>query len=356
MPTTNKTLIFKKIPTALPIAGEHLVVEDRAPPNFDPSTAAPADGGLVLAILYASYDPYLRGKMRSPDVKSYSPPFELDGPVSNATVSRVVASNSPDYAVGDLVLAHLPLAEYAVLSKEQVAGAVRGKVQNPHGLDLAVFLGPLGMPGLTGWSSLQEIGRPKEGETIFISSAAGAVGQVVGQVAKRLGLRVIGSVGSDDKLEFILKELEFDGGWNYKKEGTKEALERLAPEGVDIYFDNVGGEQLEAALDKMNMHGRLIECGMISQYNLPPEKRYGIKNLFLVVGKRLKMEGFIVGDANFGPKHHKEHQEKLQQWLADGSVKAKIHVTEGIDKAADGFIDMLEGRNFGKAVLKIRAE
>ncbi|KAK0738158.1 hypothetical protein B0T18DRAFT_440985 [Schizothecium vesticola] len=343
--TTNKTLIFKKVPAGLPVAGEHLTIEDRAPPNFDPSTAAPPNGGLALSILYASYDPYLRGKMRPSHIKSYSPAFELDSPVTNATVARVVAaSDGAAYAVGDLVIAHLPLAEYAVLTKEQAAKAVQRKVENPHGLDLAVFLGPLGMPGLTGWSALYEIGKPKKGETIFISSAAGAVGQVVGQVAKREGLRVIGSVGSDDKLEFILKEMEFDGGWNYKKEGTKQALERLAPDG------------LEATIDRMNQHGRLIECGMISQYNLPAEKRYPIKNMFLFVSKRLKMEGFIVGDENFGPKHYKEHQEKMQKWLADGSVKAKIHLTEGIDKAADGFVDMLEGRNFGKAVLKIKDE
>lgn len=332
--TTNKTLIFKKVPTGLPVAGEHLAVEDRAPPSFDPKTAAPANGGIVLSILYASYDPYLRGKMRPSHIKSYSPAFELDSPVTNATVARVFAvSSGADYKEGDLVIAHLPLAEWAVLTKEQAKRAVQGKVDNKHGLDLAVFLGPLGMPGLTGWSSLHEIGRPKKGETIFISSAAGAVGQVVGQVAKKEGLRVIGSVGSDDKLEFLLKEMEFDGGWNYKKEGTREALERLAPEGVDIYFDNVGGEQLDVAIERMNQHGRLIECGMvsffwdggrglgvganwkqISQYNLPAEKRYPIKNLFLVVSKRLKMEGFIVSDEGFGPKHHKEHQEKMQKW------------------------------------------
>ncbi|KAK1830950.1 hypothetical protein QBC39DRAFT_284059 [Podospora conica] len=357
MPATNKTLIFKEVPTGLPVAGQHLAVEDRAPANFDPTTAAPPNGGLVLELLYASYDPYLRGKMRPAGTKSYSPAFDIDGPVTNACVGRVVsASDGAAYAVGDLVLAYVPIAEYAVLTKEQAAGAVQRKIDNPHGLDLAVFLGPLGMPGLTAWSSLYEIGQPKKGETIFISSAAGAVGQVVGQVAKREGLRVIGSVGSDDKLEFIVKELGFDGGWNYKKEKTADALERLAPEGVDIYFDNVGGEQLQAALEKMNQHGRLIECGMISQYNLPADKRYGINNLFHVVAKRLRIEGFIVGDKNFGPKHAAEHQQKLQAWLVDGSVKAKIHVTDGIDKAAEGFIDMLEGHNFGKAVLKIKSE
>jgi NADPH-dependent curcumin reductase CurA len=201
--------------------------------------------------------------MRASDVKSYTPPFPLNGPISNDTVARVLKSDSPDYRPGDLVIAYLPLAEYATLSKEGLQ-AIRRKVDNPHGLkDLGLFLGPLGMPGLTGWSSLYEIGKPKKGETIFISSAAGAVGQVVGQVAKREGLKVIGSVGSDDKLEFITKELGFDGGFNYKKESTRDALKRLAPNGIDIYYENVGGEQLEAALEALNPFGRIVACGMV---------------------------------------------------------------------------------------------
>jgi NADPH-dependent curcumin reductase CurA len=365
---TNKTLIFKKVPSGFPIAGQDLVIEDR---GFDPS-AAPPPGGLTLSILYASFDPYQRGRMRPAGSKSYSPPYDLDGPIPNSTVAKVLKSDAEGYQPGDLVIAFLPIAEYATLKKEEL-GAVQRKVTNPHGLkDLGLFLGPLGMPGLTGWSSLHEIGKPKKGETIFISSAAGAVGQVVGQIAKREGLKVIGSVGDDQKLEFITKELGFDGGFNYKKEKALDALERLAPEGIDIYYENVGGEQLEAALEKMNQHGRIVACGMvssderkggmkadreqISQYNLKPEDRYGVRNLFHVVSKRITMQGFIVGDADFGPKYAKEHQEKMAQWLADGSVQAKIHVTEGIDNAAEGLIGMLHGKNFGKAVIKIKDE
>ncbi|KAL2126935.1 hypothetical protein VTI74DRAFT_11594 [Chaetomium olivicolor] len=350
--TTNKTLVFKKIPTAAPVAGEHLVVEDR---GFDPS-AAPPPGGLTLSILYASYDPYLRGKMRPAHIKSYSPAIPLNDPVANACVARVLKSDCPQYKEGDLVVGLLPIAEYAAVTKEELR-RIHAKIDNPHGLkDLALFLGPLGMPGLTGWSSLHEIGKPKKGETIFISSAAGAVGQVVGQIAKREGLKVIGSVGSDDKLEFIIKELGFDGGFNYKKEKPRDALKRLAPEGIDIYYENVGGEHLEAALEAMNDFGRIVACGMISQYNLPQEERYGVKNLFLVTTKRITMRGFIVSDPGFGDKYAKEHQEKMQQWLAEGSVQAKLHVSEGIDNAAEGLIGIFEGKNFGKAVLKIKDE
>ncbi|KAK4222426.1 hypothetical protein QBC38DRAFT_82035 [Podospora fimiseda] len=344
----NKTLIFKKVPTGAPVPGEHLVVESR------PFDTTPPPGGVTFAILSASYDPYLRGKMRDASIKSYSPAFPLDGPISNATVSRVLKSDSPDFAEGDLVYALLPLAEYASLTKDELKSA--RKIINPYNLDLGLFLGPLGMPGLTGWSSLYEIGKPKKGETIFISSAAGAVGQVVGQVAKKEGLKVIGSVGSDDKLDFVLKELEFDGAFNYKKENAKDALKRLAPDGIDIYYENVGGDQLEAAIDALNNWGRIVACGMISQYNLTPEERTGPKNIFQVVSKRLEMRGFIVSDAGFGDKYAQDHQQKLQKWLAEGSVKAKLSITEGIDNAAEGLVGLLEGKNFGKAVLKIRDE
>ena len=267
MPTyTNKTLVFAAVPDALPVAGEHLVIEDRGP--FDPATPPPP-GGLTLSVLYTSFDPYQRGRMRPAHVKSYSPAFELGGPITNDSVARVVKSDAEGFKEGDLIVAHLPTAEWAVLTAEQVKSQVKRKIdveKMPKELssNLGLFLGPLGMPGLTAWSSLYEIGQPKKGETIFISSAAGAVGQVVGQVAKKEGLRVIGSVGSDEKAKFVLEELGFDGVFNYKTEKAKDALKRLAPEGLDIYYDNVGGEQLEAALNAMKPFGRIVACGMVS--------------------------------------------------------------------------------------------
>ncbi|KAM5360083.1 hypothetical protein ACJZ2D_013994 [Fusarium nematophilum] len=346
--TQNKTLIFKKVPTGLPVAGEHLAVEDRP---IDLNEAAPA-GGVVVEILYASYDPYLRGKMRPAGTKSYSPPFDIDGPIINDTLGKVIKSDNPDFEEGSYIKAYLPISEYARIPKDLLEQVRARKIQNPHGLDLGLFLGPLGMPGLTAWSGLHQIGQPQKGETIFISSAAGAVGQIVGQVAKREGLKVIGSVGSDEKLDFIVNELGFDGGFNYKKENPKDALPRLAPNGIDIYFENVGGDHLEAALNSMNVGGRVPVCGMIGNYNIPADQQEGIKGLMQLVTKQITMQGFLVGSPKFGPAHYKEHQESLQKWLADGSVKAKLSVTEGIDNAADGFIGMLEGKNFGKAVLK----
>ena len=252
----NKTLIYKKAPTGLPVPGEHLVIESR---ETDLENAPP--GGLVVECTYASFDPYLRPRMRDPSVKSYSPPFDIDGPITNATVGKVLKSDHPDFSVGDTVRAHTPIAQYARIADPRAQMAF--KITNPMGLDLANFVGPLGMPGLTAYASLHRIGKPKKGETIFVSSAAGAVGQIVGQIAKKEGLRVIGSVGSDEKLDFITKELGFDAGFNYKKEKPDDALARLAPEGLDIYYENVGGEHLEAALDHMNTQGRIVACGMV---------------------------------------------------------------------------------------------
>lgn len=344
--TQNKTLIFKEIPSGLPVAGQHLAVEDR-PIDLDD---VPKDG-LIVKIIYASFDPYLRGKMRDPKIKSYSPAFELDEPISNGTLGKVVKSDNSDFKEGDLVLGYLPIAEYAKVTN--VAEQKVRKVHNPYDLDLALFLGPLGMPGLTAWSGLHRIGKPQKGETIFVSSAAGAVGQIVGQVAKHEGLTVIGSVGSDKKLDFITKELGFDSGFNYKKEKPDDALKRLAPNGIDIYFENVGGDHLEAALTHLNVGGRVPVCGMIGNYNTPREEQQGIKGLMQLVAKQIKMEGFLVATPDFGPAYFEEHQKNVQKWLSDGTFKAKLHITEGIDQAAEGFIGMLQGDNFGKAVLKI---
>lgn len=345
----NKGVIFKKVPEGWPKPGQDLAVEDRP---IDLNQKLP-EGALLVKNYYASFDPYQRGRMRAPDVKSYAPPFELGKPITNRSIFKVVKSNTDKFKEGETLITRgiTPIEEYSILDKDAVAGVE--KLENPYNLDPKHFLGALGMPGLTAWSSFYEIGQPKKGETIFISAASGAVGQLVGQLAKHEGLTVIGSVGDDKKLDFITSELGFDAGFNYKKEKPADALARLAPNGIDIYYENVGGEQLEAAINAMNNFGRIVACGMISQYNAKPQDQYPIRNLMLVVAKRITMRGFIVSDENMGPRHAKEHQEKLQKWLSEGAFKARISVTEGIDNAVEGFIGMLEGKNFGKAVLQI---
>ena len=249
----NKGLIYKRVPQGWPKEDEDLAIEAR---EFD-LDAPPPKGGLILKNYYVSFDPYQRGRMRDPSIKSYSAPFPLGKPITNRVISKVFKSDSPQFKEGDVIISQESLGteEYTVLEERPTSQA--RKLENPYKLDPKVFLGPLGMSGLTAWSSFYEIGQPKKGETIFISAASGAVGQVVGQLAKHEGLTVIGSVGDDKKLDFILNDLKFDAGFNYKKEKPAQALARLAPQGIDIYYENVGGEHLEAALDALKQYGRI---------------------------------------------------------------------------------------------------
>jgi NADPH-dependent curcumin reductase CurA len=344
----NKSFIFKAIPNGSPKPGKDIVVEDRP---IDLSS--PPKGGIIAHNIYASFDPYQRGRMRPSNTKSYASAYKLNEPILNRTIAKVLKSDTPQFKEGDLVYDSevTPVAEYFAGDADWVSTAK--KLENPHGLDPKVYLGALGMPGLTAYSSFYDIGHPKKGETIFISAASGAVGQLVGQLAKREGLKVFGSVGVDKKLKYIIDELGFDGGFNYKEEKTADALKRLAPDGIDIYFDNVGGETLEAAIAAMKVFGRIIICGMISQYNLPPEDQYKVGNLTQFIGKRLSMRGFIVGDSIMGPRYTKEHQENVAKWIKDGSFKVLMDETKGIDNAPEGFVGMLNGENFGKAILTI---
>jgi NADPH-dependent curcumin reductase CurA len=249
----NKGLIFKKIPSGWPVPGQDLAVETR---DIDLDQDPPTNG-LIIKNYYVSFDPYQRGRMRAPDIKSYSAPFELGKPITNRAISKVIKSGVDQFKPGDVIISmdSTGTEEYTLLPEAPTSRA--RKLENPYNLDPRIFVGALGMPGLTAWSSFYAIGEPKKGDVIFISAASGAVGQLVGQLAKHEGLKVIGSVGSDEKLDFILKELGFDSGFNYKKEAAKDALPRLAPDGIDIYYENVGGEQLEAAIANMKPFGRI---------------------------------------------------------------------------------------------------
>ncbi|KAF2666833.1 NAD(P)-binding protein [Microthyrium microscopicum] len=347
---SNKALVLAKYPSGFPVPGEDLVVKTT---EINLDEASCPDDGLIIKNHYISFDPYQRGRMRPAGAGSYAASFEIGKPITNRAISTVVVSKSDKFKKGDVIVSvdGTGTEEYTLLPSGSTSRSF--KLENPYKLDPMVYIGPLGMPGLTAWSSLYEIGKPKSGETIFISAASGAVGQIVGQLAKKEGLKVIGSVGDDAKAKWCTEELGFDACFNYKKEKPYEALKRLAPEGLDIYYENVGGETLEAAITHMKVYGRIIVCGMISQYNVKPEEAYPIRNLAMVIGKRLIMQGFLVGDPNMGPKYGKDFNEKLAQWISDGSIKIKLSVTKGMDNAADGFVGMLQGKNFGKAVLEI---
>ncbi|RFU30191.1 hypothetical protein B7463_g6128, partial [Scytalidium lignicola] len=351
MATPNKSLILAKEPIGLPVAGQDLVIKTN---TIDLSTPPPKDH-ILIRNNYISYDPYQRRRLQ-PSVKSYAAGYPLGGPINNFAISTVVLSSSPFYKPGDVITGTQNFEEYSIIpvhdGSQSTLGVIK-KLENPLGLDPKLFLGALGMSGLTAYSSFYEIGKPKKGETIFISAASGAVGQIVGQLAKREGLRVLGSVGNDQKLKFIKEELGFDDGFNYKTENVEDALKRMAPDGIDIYYDNVGGEQLDAAYLALNNFGRIVSCGNISQTSLKPEDQYRYKNVQVVIGKRLTIRGFIVTDKEFGEAYGKEHQENMQKWIKSGEIVVKMSVTEGIDNAAEGLIGMLKGDNFGKALLKI---
>jgi NADPH-dependent curcumin reductase CurA len=260
MTTPNKGLIFKKAPVGWPNPDTDLAVETR---QID--LTSPPAGGIIVKNHYVSFDPYQRGRMRSPEKQSYSPPFTLNEPINNRGIATVVASDHATWKKGDaLVVDGTGTEEYSSLSKQFTETRMIRKLDNPLHLDPKVFIGALGMPGLTAYSSLYEIGQPKKGETIFISAASGAVGALVGQLAKREGLRVVGSVGDDEKLKYIKEELGFDDGFNYKTEKIADALKRIAPEGIDIYYENVGGEQLEEAIAHMKPFGRIGKFGIFA--------------------------------------------------------------------------------------------
>jgi NADPH-dependent curcumin reductase CurA len=255
----NKALILAKYPVGYPVPGQDLTITTS---QIDITT--PPEGGVVLKTNYVSYDPFLRGKMRQ-NFKSYVVPFQLNAPLTNNAISTVVASDNARFKIGDLVIGNSDFAEYAAVPKERAdkdatAGGL-SILKNPLDLDPAIFLGALGMSGLTAYSSLYAIGKPERGQTIFVSASSGSVGQIVGQLAKREGMTVIGSVGRDDKLKFAKESLGFDAVFNYKTESPAEGLARtlkeLGKDGLDIYYDNVGGETLDAALAVMNNFGRV---------------------------------------------------------------------------------------------------
>jgi len=255
----NKALVLKQAPNGFPVPGTDLVIETT---EFD-LDAPPPTGGLILKTNYVSYDPFMRGKMKPPNPGSYVAGFKYDEPLNNNSISTVYASDNPRFQKGDVVIGDSKFQEYVTVTKEKAdndGGGLR-LLENPLGLDPKIFLGALGMSGLTAYSSFYEIGKPQKGDTIFVSAASGAVGQIVGQLAKREGLKVIGSVGSDEKLKFIKEQLGFDAGFNYKKEKPEDALKRLLKEidspSLDIYYDNVGGEQLDAAIALMSVGGRI---------------------------------------------------------------------------------------------------
>ncbi|MEU2434040.1 NADP-dependent oxidoreductase [Streptomyces sp. NPDC007861] len=306
--------------------------------------AEPGKGRILVRNLHFSVDPYMRGRMN--DVKSYVPPFQLDQPMDGGAVGEVIASNAEGFAVGDHVLHGLGWREYASID----AAAGHAVKVDASAAPLSAYLGVLGMPGLTAYAGLFEVASFKEGDAVFVSGAAGAVGSLVGQMAKLKGAsRVIGSAGSDEKVKLLVEEYGFDAAFNYKKGPVAQQLKEAAPDGIDVYFDNVGGEHLEAAISSLNVHGRATICGMIAQYNAT-EPTPAPRNLALVIGKRLRLQGMLVND-------HRALQgqfvEEVAGWLRSGELKYNETVVEGIENGFDAFLGMMRGENTGKMVVSL---
>ncbi|KAF8996520.1 alcohol dehydrogenase [Cyathus striatus] len=342
MPINNRVL-FNSVPEGYPIPGETVVLDTSQ--TIDVDNVA-LDGGILVKVLVVSVDPYLRGRMREPDEESYIPAFEIGKPIDSYAVGVVLRSDNEGFKKGDHVYGFLPFVNYAVLNPA-VVPELR-VLDNKYNLPWSVFVGAAGMPGKTAYMAWKEYAKPTKGETVFVSTGAGPVGSFVIQLAKQDGLKVIGSAGSDEKVQFM-KEIGADVAFNYKTTNVKEVLQKEG--GIDIFWDNVGGETLEAALETSKLGGRLIECGMISQYN---SEGVAIKNLFHVVSKSLSIHGFVV--PRLHPKYETKFYEEVPKLIADGKVKYKEHVWEGLENVGEAIYAVQKGLNKAKAVVKVGDE
>ena len=298
------------------------------------------DQQVLVRNLCMSVDPYMRGRMN--DRKSYVPPFEIGKALEGGAVGEVIESRAKEFKVGDAVVSNFGWREYFIASPKDLHPVSRA-VQ-----PLSVYLGALGMTGMTAWAGLHLV-KVEAGDVVYISGAAGAVGNVAGQLAKIRGCKVIGSAGSMEKVKFLREECGFDIAFDYKTGPVVEQLKVEAPDGIDVYFDNVGGEALEAALSMLRVHGRIIACGGISGYN-EEKPRPGPSNLFNITTKRLTMKGLIVRD---WLDRQGEFEKEVGGYLQSGKLKNKETVVEGLDQAEEAFIGLFKGQNIGKMVVKL---
>ncbi len=298
------------------------------------------EGQVLVRNLYLSVDPYMRGRMN--DTKSYVPPFQLNQPLEGGAVGEVVESQAEEFKPGDIVTSNFGWRE-CFIATPQALHQVKREVQPS-----SVYLGALGMTGMTAWAGLTMV-EIKAGDVVFISGAAGAVGSVAGQLAKLRGCQVIGSAGSPEKIKFLQEECGFDLAFNYRSGPVLDQLNQAAPDGIDVYFDNVGGKTLEAALSALRVHGRIISCGGISGYNAE-NPQPGPSNLFNMTTKRLTMKGLLVRD---WLARQAEFEAEVGNYFEAGKLKNKETVVEGIDQAVDAFLGLFEGKNVGKMVVKL---
>ena len=330
----NKIILLKKRPVGKPTLDDFEFTSDAIP---DPMT-----GNVLLKTIYVSVDPYLRGRMN--DTKSYVPSFQLNKPIQSGIIAEVIHSNNTEYKKGDFVSGNLEWKEYQT-ALPNILNKLPADAKN-----LSVHLGVLGMTGLTAYLGLTEIAIPKSGETIVVSGAAGAVGTVVGQIGKIIGCKVLGITGSDEKVTLLKSKFRFDDAINYKTTtDLKSAIYKACPDGVDIYFDNVGGEISDAVLANINKHARIAVCGAISLYN-DTKPSIGPRIQPIILTKSATMRGFIVGD--FTVKFP-EAFKQLAIWIKENKLTYIETIVEGFDNIPQAFLDLFTGKNEGKMIVKI---
>lgn len=329
----NKQIVLVSRPAGMPSA-ENFNLSDTEVPN-------PQDGEVLIRTLYLSVDPYMRSRMT--DRKSYVDPFAIGEVITGGVVGEVVESRADNLKPGDIVTGMLPWKLYSVTK------ASRLHKIDPALAPITTALGVLGMPGLTAYFGLLDIGKPKEGETVVVSGAAGAVGTIVCQIARIKGCGVVGIAGSDEKNQYLRDELKVEATINYKTDNVKDELRRTCPDGVDIYFDNVGGEVSDALLPQMRHGSRTIICGLISQYNLEKPEPGTRVQPYLLVNSSL-MQGFIVTDyeSRFG-----EGARQMAQWLREGKLKYAENIVEGFENTPQAFLGLFTGENLGKQLVKV---
>jgi NADPH-dependent curcumin reductase CurA len=332
---TNRQILLKSRPQGKPSTANFEHVEVPAP--------EPGEGQVLLRALYLSLDPYMRGRMS--DAKSYAKPAELGKPMVGATISEVVASRNPKFAVGDIVVAYAGWQDYTVSD-----GTGLRKI-DPKLAPISTGVGVLGMPGMTAYVGLLEIGQPKPGETVVVAAASGAVGSVVGQIAKIKGARAVGIAGGADKCRFVVEELGFDACIDHRAPDLAAQLAAACPKGVDVYFENVGGAVQQAVWPLLNNFARVPVCGVIAQYNATSPTPG--PDIGTILRKRLLVRGFIVWD--FAEKEG-DFLRDVAAWIREGKLKYREDIVEGLDKAPEAFLGLLEGKNFGKLVVKVAQE
>ncbi|KAH9832054.1 uncharacterized protein C8Q71DRAFT_279574 [Rhodofomes roseus] len=344
-PVRNSRVIFNEIPSGYPEPGKTVVYD--VSPKIDPY-AVPLNGGFLVKILVLSIDPYMRGRMRDPSIESYQPAFPLGQPIDNFGVGLVVRSENPAIKVGQHLYGFYDFQEYSVY--RDLTELRRARVlDNEQTLPWSAYLGVCGMPGQTAFYAWNEFSRAKKGDVVFVTAGAGPVGSTVIQLAKQAGCKVIASAGSEEKIAF-LKSIGTDVAFNYKTEKTLDVLLREGP--INIYWDNVGGESLEAALEAAAWHARFIMCGMISSYNSVDD--HPVKNLSQIFAKSLTLHGFTV--AVLHDKYVDRFYAEVPRMVAEGKIRFKEDVSRGLESAGEAILEVQKGRNKGKMVILVAEE